>query len=160
MSFGQNPKYPAAKLNDNGCLCSDILDKYNAYNNDIVAWLYLPGTNLNFPVAQREDTDYLALDSYYLTRGHWVREFDPWDEGYAERHGYDLKKHGYEHPEVHAEEGEKLYVMAGVFEEAPVNPADADHHAMADGWITVSIHNVDSTDRAQLARSQALNRTF
>ncbi len=69
LSFGQNPKYPAAKLNDNGFLCSDILDKYNAYNKDIVAWLYLPGTNLNFPVAQREDTDYLALDSYYLTRG-------------------------------------------------------------------------------------------
>lgn len=114
--------------------------------------------NVNFPNLPADRIKGVKLCSQ--GRGHWVREFDPWDEGYAERHGYDLKKHGYEHPEVHAEEGEKLYVMAGVFEDAPVNPADADHHAMADGWITVSIHNVDSTDRAQLARSQALNRTF
>lgn len=69
LSFGQNPKYPSAKLDEKGFLCSDILEKYNAYNKDIVAWLYLPGTNLNFPVAQREDTDYQSLDSYYLNRG-------------------------------------------------------------------------------------------
>lgn len=114
--------------------------------------------NVNFPNMPVDRIKGVRLCSQ--GRGHWVREFDAWDENYAERYGYDLKKHGYEHPDVSAEEGETLYVMVGSFEDAPVNPADADHHAMADGWITVSIHNVDSTDRTQLARSGSLNRKF
>ncbi len=69
LSFGQKPKYPAASLDSDGFLTladPDILQKYHDYNKDVVAWIYVPGTNINFPVAQRlSDTE----NEYYLSKG-------------------------------------------------------------------------------------------
>jgi hypothetical protein len=69
LSFGQKPKYPAASLDANGFLTladPDILQKYHDYNKDVVAWIYVPGTNINLPVAQRASD---TKNEYYLSRG-------------------------------------------------------------------------------------------
>ncbi len=69
LSFGQKPKYPAASLDSNGFLTlatPDILQKYHDYNKDVVAWIYVPGTNINIPVAQRSSD---TKNEYYLSRG-------------------------------------------------------------------------------------------
>ncbi len=69
LSFGQKPKYPAASLDSKGFLTlatPDILQKYHDYNKDVVAWIYVPGTNINIPVAQRSSD---TKNEYYLSRG-------------------------------------------------------------------------------------------
>ena len=57
------PKIPEPKLDGDGYLSSDNLEDFNKINKDVVSWLYLPGTNINFPVAQTTDNE------YYLTKG-------------------------------------------------------------------------------------------
>ena len=57
------PSIPAAKTDSDHFLISDNLLDFNKVNPDVKAWLYVPGTNMNFPVAQTTDND------YYLTRG-------------------------------------------------------------------------------------------
>lgn len=69
LSFGSNPTYPKATLDSDGYLVADLLQDYHDYNSDVVAWLYVPGTNINFPVAQRPNGGGTSLDDYYLTRG-------------------------------------------------------------------------------------------
>ena len=51
-----------------------------------------------------------------------------------------------------AEEGEHIVVMAGDFTDNPGNRATADHLLLADGWITVTPHNIDNSDFAELDR--------
>jgi SrtB family sortase len=57
------PSIPAARTDADHFLISDNLLDFNKVNSDVKAWLYVPGTNMNFPVAQTEDND------FYLTRG-------------------------------------------------------------------------------------------
>ena len=59
------PVIPAAAFDDEGFLSSDNLTQYKMYNADTVAWLYVPGTNINLPVAQSSLTD----PEFYLSRG-------------------------------------------------------------------------------------------
>jgi len=72
LSFGSKPSYPAASVGSDGFLSlatSDILEQYHKYNSDVVAWIYIPGTNINFPVAQRLSEPSTAKNEYYLTHG-------------------------------------------------------------------------------------------
>ena len=50
------------------------------------------------------------------------------------------------------EDGEDLYMMVGDFEDDPRNTADADHRIMAEGYISITAHNVDSTDYQEIER--------
>ena len=58
------PAIPAPVIDSEGYLSSDNLIEYNLFNQDVVAWVYLPGTNINLPVAQNTE----EMD-YYLDRG-------------------------------------------------------------------------------------------
>lgn len=57
------PSVPSPVIDGAGYLVSDNLEAFNKVNSDVVAWLHLPGTNINFPVAQASDND------YYLSKG-------------------------------------------------------------------------------------------
>ena len=48
------------------------------------------------------------------------------------------------YPEV--EEGEKVYMMAGEMVEDHRNNANTDSLLLKQGYVTVSVHNIDSTD--------------
>ncbi len=72
LSFGKNPSYPNGSVGSDGFLAlatSDILEQYHKYNSDVVAWIYIPGTNINFPVAQRLNESAADKNKYYLTHG-------------------------------------------------------------------------------------------
>ena len=57
------PSIPAAKTDADHFLISDNLLDFHAYNPEVIGWLYVPGTNMNFPVAQGKDNE------YYLEKG-------------------------------------------------------------------------------------------
>lgn len=59
------PAIPEPVIDADGFLASDNLANYKLYNADVVAWLYVPGTNINLPVAQSALTD----PEFYLSRG-------------------------------------------------------------------------------------------
>lgn len=53
-------------IDEEGFLSSDNLLEYNMFNNDTVAWLYVPGTNINLPVAQKTS---FSEREFYLDHG-------------------------------------------------------------------------------------------
>lgn len=59
------PDIPDPVIDEEGFLSSDNLTEYRLYNADTVAWLYVPGTNINLPVAQSEQSD----PEFYLSHG-------------------------------------------------------------------------------------------
>jgi len=64
------PLVQAPVVDENGYLINDNLKDFYAKNSDCLAWLYVPGTNMNFPVAYRGDIE----NSYYLSRGFDKKE--------------------------------------------------------------------------------------
>lgn len=59
------PVIPEPIVDEEGFLISDNLANYTSYNSEAVAWLYVPGTNINLPVAQSS----MADPEFYLDRG-------------------------------------------------------------------------------------------
>ena len=87
----------------------------------------------------------------YQGLGRWVREFKEWDVKHYEKYGLTPEMLGQSSTPV-LEDGEDLYMMVGDFEDDPRNTADADHRIMADGYISITAHNVDSTDYQEIER--------
>jgi SrtB family sortase len=57
------PTIPEPKLDGNSYLTSDNLEDFHKINSEVVSWLYIPGTNINFPVAQGADNEYYLSKS-------------------------------------------------------------------------------------------------
>ena len=54
-------------------------------------------------------------------------------------------------------------MMVGEFkDDSPVDDILADHHILADGYISIVAHNVDNTDREEISRLDGLgfNKDF
>ena len=97
----------------------------------------------------------------YQGDGHWVKEFIGWDPDFYIRHGVTPELLGQvSTPEC--EEGEKLYVITGEFQDDDRNPADADHRYNHNGYITVVPHNINCTDSDECSRlrENGLDKNF
>jgi len=114
--------------------------------------------DVNFPSPKKEVKGIRVASMGY---SHWVREFHEWDPEYLKKFG-DLSKFYGDPREVHAEDGEKLYMMIGTLVDNEENPSDADHHFLAQGYITVSAHNAFNSDQTEIQRmlSFGLDRDF
>ena len=110
--------------------------------------------NVNFPNLPYEKIKGVRVAHQGI--GHWVEEFEDWDPDFFESHGIDPALYGIASVKVISEEGEKTYVMRGHFEDYEDNEPGADHRLLAEGYITITAHNADSTDRAEVARLRAL----
>ena len=53
------------------------------------------------------------------------------------------------------EQGEELYFMVGTFVDDPANTPEADHRMMKEGYVAVTVHNFDNTDRGLASRLRA-----
>ena len=62
---GYVPEIPEAEFDKDGFLSGDNFFEYYQMNTDTVAWLHVPGTNINLPVAQAPMSD----PEYYLSHG-------------------------------------------------------------------------------------------
>ena len=117
-----------------------------------------PGTgifyNVNFPNIPASAVKGIRVGHQGL--GHWEKEFRPWDAELFAKRGVrpeDLGQTSF----PKAEEGERLYMMVGEFmDDSPKDDILADHHIIADGFISIVAHNIDSTDREEVSRLEGL----
>ena len=109
----------------------------------------LPGNkgicyNINFPPTDVPVSGVRVCKEGY---GYWVEEFEPWmvPGGTAQ-----------------AEDGESIYVMRGRFlDGTPKEDRNADHHAIDDGFISITPQTFDRTDHDEVARlAGIMNRDF
>lgn len=99
--------------------------------------------NVNFPNIPSEQIK--GVKAGVQGMGRWVREFKEWDVKHYAKYGLTPEMLGQSSTPV-LEEGEDLYMMVGDFEDDPSNTPEADHHLMAEGFISVVAHNIDCTD--------------
>ena len=109
--------------------------------------------NVNFPNIPAEDIKGVKVG--YQGLGRWVREFKEWDIKHYAKYGLTPEMLGQSSTPV-LEEGEDLYMMVGDFEDDPNNTPEADHHLVANGYISVVAHNVDCTDYNERDRLQTM----
>lgn len=108
--------------------------------------------NVNFPDIPVPEIK--GVRSAVQGKGIWVREFRDWDPARLKHHGITPEMLG-RSSVAQAEQGEKLYMMVGDFEDSPDNPERADHHLMAEGYIAVTPCDIDTTDYTEYGRMAA-----
>lgn len=109
--------------------------------------------NVNFPDIPAEQIK--GVKTGYQGLGRWIREFKEWDVEHYRKYGITPELLGQSSNPV-VEEGEDLYMMVGEFEDDPRNTAEADHHIVNDGFISIVAHNVDCTDYEELERLKTI----
>ncbi len=82
---------------------------------------------------------------------HWLKEFRPYDDGIFRRLGINPLDMGITYM-PRREEGESVYMMAGDLVGDEMNTPGADHLELQDGYVSISVHNIDSTDYNELYR--------
>lgn len=88
-------------------------------------------------------------------RGHWVREFQEWDQERLDRY-VSTAGHTWIPSNPPLEEGEKAYMMIGDFVDDEAETADADHRLNAEGWITITPNRIDRSDFDEIRRLRSL----
>lgn len=109
--------------------------------------------NINFPPLPLE-----KIKGVRFTRqgaGHWIREFETWDETRLEQLGLTNQFLWQQH-RVKLEEGEQAFFMKGDFVSDDDDACAADHLLVEQGWITIVPFNADLTDYRELKRLQSL----
>ena len=93
--------------------------------------------------------------------GRWIKEFCKWNPALYAKLGLTPEMLG-QKSKAECEEGEELYMMTGNFLDDPSNPPLADHWLMKEGYVSVTAHNIDTTDREETARLDGIgiNRDF
>ena len=105
--------------------------------------------NVNYPDLPASEIKGVRLA--HMGLGHWEKEFQEYDPEYIKRMGIDLTAYSIRWVDFVPEPGEELYFMVGTFVDDPDNVPGADHHLVKEGYVTVTVHNLDNTDRV-LAR--------
>ena len=105
--------------------------------------------NVNFPDISADQIKGVKVG--HQGRGRWVREFKEWDATHYAKYGLTPEMLGQSSNPV-LNEGEDLYMMVGDFEDDLNNAPEADHRLVADGYISVVVHNIDCTDYAETER--------
>ena len=106
--------------------------------------------NVNYPNLPAAEIKGVRLA--HMGLGHWEKEFQEYDPEYIKHLGIDLSAYSIRWVDFVPEEGEDLYFMVGTFVDDPDNVPGADHHLVKEGYVTVTVHNLDNTDRALTAR--------
>lgn len=106
--------------------------------------------NVNFPDVPASEIKGIRVGHQGM--GHWEKEFKPWDAELFARRGVSPEALG-QTSFPKAEEGETLYMMVGDFiDDSPEEDALADHHLLAEGYISITAHNIDSSDKEEIRR--------
>lgn len=108
--------------------------------------------NVNFPSIPTDEIK--GIRTGYQGQGIWIKEFKPWDPALFASYGITPEMLG-QKSQASMEEGEELYVMTGEFADDPCNTHAADHRLMEQGYISITAHNIDTTDYAEMERLKA-----
>ena len=105
--------------------------------------------NINFPAIPRKEIK--GIRAARQGGGHWVKEFEPWDESNL---GVLNDSFLWQHYRVNLEDGEKAVFMRGTFVNDDNDSNSADHLLLEQGWITIAPFNAQMTDMAEFERLQ------
>lgn len=109
--------------------------------------------NINFPPIPLEQIKGLRFARQGA--GHWIREFEDWNESRLEELGLTNQFLWQQH-RVKLEEGERAYFMKGDFVSDDEDSEAADNLLVDQGWITVVPFQADLTDYEELRRLNSL----
>ena len=101
--------------------------------------------NINFPDLPSSRIKGVRLG--HMGMGHWEKEFERWDPNWFSLRGIDIGSMHLKKEEAEPEEGEQMYFMIGTFVDDSKGDPGADHNLMKDGYISITVHNFDNTDR-------------
>ena len=132
---------PDADFSAVEALFPDLLDRI------LASGCFSRGTFLNVNYPDLPVTEIKGVRLAHMGIGHWEKEFQEWDPDYLSRHGIDITAYSYRWVDFVPEQGEELYFMVGTFVDDPVNTSEADHRLMKKGYVAVTVHNFDNTDR-------------
>ena len=107
--------------------------------------------NINFPAMPLEDIKGVRVARQGA--GHWVKEFEPWDESSL---GVLNDSFLWQHYRVNLEDGEKAVFMRGTFVNDDPDAETADHLLLEQGWVTIAPFNARMTDEAELEHLKTL----
>lgn len=139
-SMSQNADFSAVSA-----LLPGILDKIIRNHSGKFGVYY----NINFPDLPLDKIKGVRLASQGIM--HWINEFVPYQYDILEKNGKLADVLGIRSfPPV--EEGEKVYMMAGDLVTDKRNTPDTDWELLAQGYVTVTIQNIDTTDYQELTR--------
>ena len=105
--------------------------------------------NINFPALPESEIKGIRVSRMGIA--HWEREYLPYNSEFLAS-----RKHTPSQDDVNyvasKQPDEDLVVMAGDFVGDPDNPQDADHLLLRQGYITITPHNLNNTDTAEIER--------
>ena len=101
--------------------------------------------NINFPDLPSSRIKGVRLG--HMGMGHWEKEFEKWDPNWFSLRGIDIGSMHLKKEEAEPEKGEQMYFMIGTFVDDSKGDPGADHNLMKDGYISITVHNFDNTDR-------------
>ena len=115
--------------------------------------------NVNFPNIPAESMK--GVRTGVQGRGRWVREFCKWNPALYAKLGLTPEMLG-QKSQAECEEGGELFMMTGTFIDDPTNTPLSDHRLMKEGYVSVTAHNIDTTDREETAHLEGIgiNRDF
>ncbi len=133
----------------------EIYDKILALHSGKYGIFY----NINFPSVPAEEIKGVRVG--YQGKGRWIKEFREWNPDAFKKYGLTPEMLG-QSSVPNLEEGEELYVMVGEFLEDPNNTNLADHRLNNDGYISIVVHNLDTTDyeETELLKNAGLDADF
>ena len=105
--------------------------------------------NVNFPAMPKKEIKGVRIAHQGL--GHWVKEFEPWDENSL---GVLNDSFLWQHYRVNLEDGEKAVFMRGTFVNDDPDANMADHLLLEQGYVTIVPFNAQMTDLAEMERLQ------
>lgn len=107
--------------------------------------------NINFPAIPLDQIKGVKVARQGM--GHWVKEFEPWDEGSL---GALNDSFLWQHYRVNLEDGEKAVFMRGTFVNDDEEADQADHLLLEQGWVTIVPFTARLTDLAEMERLRTL----
>ena len=107
--------------------------------------------NVNFPAMPKKEIKGVRIAHQGL--GHWVKEFEPWDENSL---GVLNDSFLWQHYRVNLEDGEKAVFMRGTFVNDDPDSENADHLLLEQGYITIVPFNARMTDVAEYQRLKSI----
>lgn len=148
--FGDDPDFSPARKYFPGIfekLVSDAPGRFGIYYN------------INIPAIAPDSIKGIKVCHQGIE--HWENEFQPYDSDIFRKKGIRPIDRGIRFfPEI--EEGETVYMMVGDVVEDARNVAPADQRLVAEGYISIVAHNLDTTDYPEIRRleSMGLNESF
>ncbi len=140
---------PDADFSAVKALLPDLLNKLLASYNPRFGSFY----NINFPALPKEQIKGVRVTR--MGMAHWEKEYMPYNDAFLATRNHKPTSADLAYVATRLPE-EEVVVMGGEFVSNEGNPEDADHLLLKQGYVTVTPHNFDNSDKDEMKRLCAI----